>query len=556
MSALSEGRASSSRIGGFGLCLALAAGCSSTGSWGSTVPAERSHEVRESLFDVEHYALEIELDPAARRIAGRARIRVGPRSRPVKEIELDFVDLDVRSVEGERGEPLEFIHEDGLLTIQLARGLRLGDFTEFTVIYDGVPRRGLYFNDFENGAATQVFTQGECEESRGWFPCFDRPDDRATSEVAVIMPAKWTSVAAGERVERRELAKDRALERWRMSTPHPAYLTTLVAGDFSTQTAEWDGIPLVYLADPKLEPFMSARFAQTPKVLEFLSRLTGVRYPYAKYSQAAVANFQFGGMENISATTLTDTWLTDERGDRDNPAGGLIAHEAAHQWFGDLLTCRDWSHIWLNEGWATYANELYVESSMGREAFEVSMAATRDGYLNLDLGPARRPMVHDVYRDPMDLFVTGHAYPGGASRLHQLRFELGDETFFAGVRRYFTEHRGTAVTTEDFQHSMEAASGRDLSKFFRQWFYSKGYPEFAMSWDWDESAHKLVVLVEQIQSVADGTPEVFRTPAEIEIMPSRGESAEPKLERIAIDKRKSSFSFDAPLRPRWVVFDP
>ncbi len=336
-------------IWSLGILLAVA-GCNATALGPSAIPSERSHSAREADFDVENYALAIDLDPATQRIAGRATLRFATRGKKLSEISLDFVDLRVREVLGEQGEALEFSHDGGVLDIELPRVLRQGDLAQITVIYDGAPRRGLYFSDIENGVATQVFTQGECEDSRGWFPCFDYPNERATSEVAVSMPAAWTSVAAGERVERRELGNGRALERWRMGTPHPAYLTTLVAGEFVTQNGEWDGIPLVYLADAKLEAYMQARFAQTPKVLEFLSKLTGVRYPYPKYSQAVVANFQFGGMENISATTLTDTWLTDERGNRDGPAGGLIAHEAAHQWFGDLLTCADWSHIWLNEG--------------------------------------------------------------------------------------------------------------------------------------------------------------------------------------------------------------
>src|SRR5690349_8007539 len=537
------------------LGLALAAGCKASGSAGA-IPPERAHAVREAPYDVEHYALEIELDPAAQRIEGRARVRFCARDRALREIALDLVDLDVRSVAGEHGETLEFSHEDGVLTVQLSRPLRRGDFTEVTVAYGGTPRRGLWFVDFEGGAATQVFTQGECEDSRGWFPCFDFPSDRATSEIAVTMPSKWTAVAAGERVERRDLGGGRVMERWRMTTPHPAYLTTLVAGDFVVQSAEWDGIPLAYLADPTLAPYMAARFAPTPSVLAFLSKLTGVRYPYPKYSQAAVANFQFGGMENISATTLTDTWLTDERGERDNESDGLIAHEAAHQWFGDLLTCRDWSHIWLNESWATYARELYVEATQGAEAFEISMAGVRESYLAQDVGPTRRAMISDVYREPMDLFFSGHAYAGGASRLHQLRFELGDEAFLAGVKRYFADHRGTSVTTEDFQRSLEAASGRDLSKFFEQWFHSKGYPELALSWSWDEAEHELIVELEQVEDFADGTPQAFRMPAEHEIMPGRAESSEPKVVRVEIEKRKSTFKFPAAQKPRWVLLDP
>ncbi|HUR29665.1 MAG TPA: hypothetical protein VM509_15855, partial [Planctomycetota bacterium] len=252
------------RSGGmsWALGLVLVASCTSTRGSNGSFPPERAHAVRQAPYDVEHYALELDLDPVAQKIAGSARVRLAARERGLREIELDFVDLTVRSVEDERGEPLKFAHDDGVLAIQLARAVPPGEFVEVRVRYDGVPRRGLYFADIEDGVATQVFTQGECEDSRGWFPCFDFPSDRATSELSVTLPAKWTAVAAGERVERRELGGGRAFERWRMTTPHPAYLTTLVAGDFAVQHGEWDGIPLLYLADPKLEPFMDRRFAE------------------------------------------------------------------------------------------------------------------------------------------------------------------------------------------------------------------------------------------------------------------------------------------------------
>ncbi len=540
-----------SRAGLWVLALGLAAGCNATAT-----PAERSHSPRESAFDVEHYALAIELDPRAQSISGSARVRFSARANRLAEVALDFVDLAVRDVRGEVGEALDFTHEAGVLSVQLPRPLNAGDFGEFTVNYAGAPRRGLYFNDPMDGVATQVFTQGECEDSRGWFPCYDFPNDRATSEVVVTLPSNWTAVAAGELVERRELGDGRALERWRMQTPHPTYLTTLVAGEFVTKTSVWDGIPLSYLADPTLEAHMDARFESTPAVLEFFSHLTGVRYPYPKYSQAAVANFQFGGMENISATTLTDTWLTDARGERDQPAFGLLAHEAAHQWFGNLLTCADWSHIWLNEGWATYAEQLYVEAVSGTAAFEASMALVRESYLAADVGAARRPTIYDRYRDPMDLFVTGHAYPGGASRLHQLRFELGDDAFFAGVRRYFADYRDQSVTTADFQRSLEASSGKNLARFFEQWFSAEGYPEFNVSWTWDGAKGRVEVEVEQTQSASGKTPMVFRTPVEIEISMGATLQAQTLIERVEIDDRKEVFGFNAPTRPRWVLFDP
>ncbi len=184
------------------------------------------------------------------------------------------------------------------------------------------------------------------------------------------------------------------------------------------------------------------------------------------------------------------------------------------------------------------------------------MAGVRESYLSADVGAARRPMIFDRYRDPMDLFMSGHAYPGGASRLHQLRFELGDEVFFAGVRRYFADQRGKSVTTEDFQKSMEAASQRDLSKFFAQWFYAAGYPEFKMRWSWDGDGDKLNIEIEQTQAGGGGTPKAFRTPVEIEIAVAGGDSATARIERVVIDERNATFSFDAPARPSWVLFDP
>ena len=310
-------RGSALRQALFALALTLAGACSGPARGRDSIPPERLHEPRVREYDVEHYSLDIDLDPAARSLVGSAQIRLCALARPLPVVRLDLEDLGVSGVVDERGDALKFRRRKGVLEVVLPTPLQPGDFTQFSVRYAGVPRRGLYFADIENGVATQVFTQGECEDSRGWFPCYDFPDDRATSEVLVRMPAHWTSVAAGERVERRELPDGRALERWRMTTPHPAYLTTLVAGEFVTEHAEWDGIPLLYLADQRLAPHMRSRFASTPDVLAFLSKLTGVRYPYPKYSQAVVANFPFGGMENISATTLTDTWLTDEFGSRD-----------------------------------------------------------------------------------------------------------------------------------------------------------------------------------------------------------------------------------------------
>jgi aminopeptidase N len=531
----------------------LLGSCGAAGSAPAAGPLSkpRAHAPRTAPFDVEHYALELALEPATRSLSGRANVRLWARERALRTIELDLVGLEVSGVRDVEGGALDHRHADGLLSIELGRLLQPGDFVELSIDYGGSPGKGLWFTRERDGVPTQVFTQGECQDARWWFPCFDEPHERATSELRVDMPASWRSTAAGVLVERVERG-GRAIEHWRMADPHPTYLVTLVAGELVALEDTWEQVPLVHLAAPEHAHALAHGFAETAGTLEVFSRLTGRRYPYAKYSQACVENFPFGGMENISATTMTDTMLRDERGWRDYDPAGLVAHEAAHQWFGNLLTCADWSHIWLNEGFATYFTQLYFEATRGADAFEVGMRDTQDAYTGADVGLTRRPTVWNVYKDPMDLFFGGQTYPGGASRLHLLRFVLGDAAFFAGIREYVAGHADSAVTTADFQAAMQRASGTDLDDFFRQWFHERGYPEFEVRWRWDAGAGEVLVELLQVQAFADGTPAVFRLPAEIELGTPGGDVRH----RVAIDERSESFRLPAAERPTWVRFDP
>lgn len=516
-------------------------------------PATAAPEVRATRaepIDVEHYAIELTLDPDRERIEGRCTVRLWAVEDGLHSVKLDFEGLEVEEVLDRSRRRLEFTHRRGQLEIRLAQPLRRGDFAELAIRYGGRPAKGLWFAGHRAGRATQVYTQGQCEDSRWWFPCIDDPADRATSEVRVHMPAHWTSVAAGELVDRR-IVDGRRTDHWRMAFPHPPYLVTLVAGEFSESEGDWDGVPLLYLFEPGYEAWAEAAFAETGAALEFLSELTGVRYPYPKYSQACVENFPFGGMENISASTLTDRTLRDERGLRDGDSVGLVLHEVAHQWFGNLMTCRDWSHIWLNEGFATYVTLLYFEETRGRDDFRVRLRDAQEGYVASDQGEQRRPMVHDVYRDPIDLFFSGHAYAGGAVRLHLLRHVLGERAFRRGVQIYVADNTNRSVVTDDLQRAFEEASGKDLGPFFEQWFHSPGFPEFVVSTEYDGRERELLLTVEQIQDPGDGTPAVFAVPVDVELR--IGDAS--RIERVEITQRRQVFRFAAESRPRWVHFD-
>ncbi len=513
---------------------------------GLNVPELKEHIRQELPVVVEHYALELHLIPETRGIEGVCTIRMSPRADEVRHVTLDLEGLDVVSVQDSAGEFLAFEHRSGKLRITLDGPL--AGSSELKVTYGGEPSKGLWY--VGDGTPTHCFTQGEPEDAHWWFPCIDDPSSRATSELLVRMPVGWAAVAAGERLERVETGNV-ATERWRMSFPHPPYLTTLVAGELVQVEEMWKGKPLIYMAEPKYADQLRSTFAVTPDVLDFLEDLTGLAYPYAKYSQACVGNFPFGGMENISATTLTSRIFLGERGLRDGTPTGLIAHEAAHQWFGDLLTCADWSHIVLNEGFATYAALLYRERTEGIDSFRTHMRDTQESYAEGDIGDKRRPVVHGTYRDPIDLFFGGQVYPGGASRLHLLRFVLGDEAFFDGVQIYVRNNAGRSVTVDDLQVAMETASGRDLKTFFEQWYYSAGFPEFEVRWGWNEIDETLTVAVDQVQSARNKTPFVFELPVDLEVRTRTGVA----VHRVQIDERHEAFELACADKPEWVRFD-
>ncbi len=522
------------------------------GSAASAHEIEMSPSVRPRTapYDVENYVIAVDLDPAQRTIDATCTVRLWPLVPKLAHVDLDFVGMDVTSVRDRAGHDLHWQRVDGSLGVDLASPLAQGTFEELTVAYHGHPERGLWFTDERDGSPHEVFTQGECQDARAWFPCFDEPAERATSEVRVTMPRAWTSLAAGDRVARVENGQ-RATETWRMNFPHPAYLETLVAGDLLVETDVWDGIPLVYAADPRFKLSLRPAFAETGAILEYFSAVTGVRYPYAKYSQVCVDNFPFGGMENISATTMTDTMLPDERSLADLHTYGLVAHEAAHQWFGDYVTCHDWSQAWLNEGFATYFGALYTEKSRGLEEFRREMRGNRASYLARDKGKNQRPIVYGVAREPFELFFSGHVYQGGAVCLNYLRTVLGDDAFFRGVRKYLADHRNQSVVTDDLCIAMESASGSDLRWFFDQWLFRAGLPSVKSHWSPDPEKRTVELVLEQTQADV-GVPSVFRLPMDVEIK----SQASTRIERIVMDQRRQSFTFHCDIPLEWVRVDP
>jgi aminopeptidase N len=520
--------------------------------------AQPIHLARERTYDVLHYKLTISIDERKKTVSGEVAITLVPLRPALSEIVLDAAELYVGRVSLGR-ESLKYSTQQEKLHLFLKRPVHLDDTLTIAVRYSASPRKGLYFIQPDNGYPDrpwQVWSQGQAEDNHFWFPCYDYPNDFATSEMIVTVNDRFTAISNGKLLKATHNSKDRTKTyHWRESKPHVSYLISLVVGEYIELKDSWAGIPISYYVYPHQKEIAKYSFSKTPAMVKFFSEKIGLRYPWEKYAQTVVADFIYGGMENVSASTLTDFTIHDERAHLDVSSDGLVAHELAHQWWGDAVTCRDWSHAWLNEGFATYFTNAFQESDSGFHYAAYNLLSTQNNLVETDTGSARRPTVTNRFLDPSDIF-DNRIYGKGACILHMLRFVLGDELFWKGIKHYITKHAFGNVETHDFKTAMEEATGYNLYWFFRQWVYQAGYPEFRVTTQWDSVWKIVKMTVQQEQHLPEYTREdpsgdVFITPVEVEIWTD----GEPTVKRVTLSGRFDEFSFAQPTRPQCVVFD-
>jgi aminopeptidase N len=509
---------------------------------------------RDRAVDIKHIKLEVALDFDAKSIAGVATHRLAAILDGVDKLEFDAAELKIESVKV-GGEPAEFETADGKLKVTLKRALKAGEETDAAIAYSARPRRGLYFVGPDDGYPSkpvEAWTQGEDEDSRYWFPCYDYPNDRTTCEVIATVPQNFIAISNGALVaSSADPARSTRTFHWRHDVPLSSYLITLAAGDFVTVEDRAGSVPIQYYVHRGREDDARRAFGNTPKMIQFFERIIGVPYPYAKYAQVAVTDFIFGGMENSSATTQTADTLHDARAHLDFKSDPLVAHELAHQWWGDLITCRDWAHAWLNEGFATYFEALWCEENEGADEFAWNLRQDRENYLAEDSHHYRRPIVCNRYRAPIELFDR-HLYEKGSLVLHMLRREVGDALFFKSLNLYCTRHRGQNVITKDLERAFEDATGRNLEFFFDQWVYKEGHPEIEVSSSYDDKQKLASVTVKQTHKTSDATP-LFRFTATITLMDGDGRETR---HRVEVREREQVFNFPADKAPKAVRFDP
>ncbi len=454
-----------------------------------------------------HLSLQLRPDLEAKRIDATATLTVEAIVDDVASIVLDAVDLDIGGVSAD-GAELAYRSRARTLDITFRTPLRAGERTTFTIDYATIaPRRGGYYTGPDRGDAqkpVQLWTQSQASDARYWVPCQDEPDVKMTTTTTIVARKPLFALGNGALVERRDDGETTTFV-YDQTVPHAAYLLTLVVGNFDEVEQHGADVPVFYYVAEGRTGDGERSFGETPAMVRVLSEFAGTPYPFARYSQIAVTDFVMGGMENTSATTQMDDTLHDARAHLDYTSEWLVAHELAHQWFGDLLTTRDWSHAWLNEGFATYCEAVWREAKYGWDEYLYYCFEALIGYLEEDAEKYRRAIVANVYHDPSELFDR-HLYEKGGAVLHMVRGALGHAGFRTSIARYVRDNAGRSVETIDLVRAIEGATGRNLRETFDRWVFAPGHPTLTIGYHYDASERAAVVTIEQTQPIDEDRP--------------------------------------------------
>jgi aminopeptidase N len=502
-------------------------------------------------IDILHLALEVTPDFGTRTVTVKTVLRFQPIAIPLRELTLDAVDLDFSSVTATQ--PIQAHQVTGQkLIVTFAADLPAGKEVSLTTIHKAEPSKGLYFRTPEMGykkGETHLFTQGEAIEARHWYPCFDAPNEKFTSEITCRVPEAMTVISNGRLMsETRESGSGLKAVQWLQDKPHVNYLISLVAGNFKKIEDRYGDIEMAFYTLPSAISEAANSFRNTRDVMGFFEREIGVPYPWHKYDQICVNDFVAGGMENTSATTLTDNTLFTEASETLRSSDGLVAHELAHQWFGDLVTCKDWSHLWLNEGFATFYAHLYDGFHNGRDSMLYGLYRDARGILGRTNDTV--PIVTRTFESPDSQF-SFRAYQKGSWVLHMLRSQLGESLYRNCVRTYLEQHAYGNVETADLNSVIESLSGRSFDQFFDQWVYHAHHPELEVTYAWDEKAGLAKVSVTQTQKTSNEVL-LFNLPLKVRFKLASG-----NVDReIRVSAQSEDFHFPLPSAPVGMRFDP
>lgn len=500
----------------------------------------QDYKQRLHTIDIKHYNLSLAVNDSTDIIDANMQINLKFR-RIVNEFQLDLINKDTVSGKGmtidsiyQNNVPVDFIHENNKITIKPKHPF-LGIAYTYSIKYSGEPKDGLIISANKHGDRT-FFGDNWPDRAHHWIPCIDHPSDKATIEYHITAPNHYQVIANGHPAEKTNINDYQDQYHWETSVPLPTKVMVIGIARFAVQeVGTIYNIPVSTWVYPQTKEQGFTDFAIAKNILDFFIEKIG-DYPYAKLANVQ-STTRYGGMENAGNIFYFENSVTGER-QNDN----MIAHEIAHQWFGNSATEIDWPHVWLSEGFATYLTDIYVESTQGTEAFKEKMIGQRTEVLNF-YKEYKRPVVDAGVKDYIQL-LNPNTYQKGAWILHMLRKQVGDEAFFKGIRKYYEMYQFSNASTNDFKRVMAAISGQDLDAFFDQWLYKKGQPIIEINW----IAHnnKVRIIVDQVQDTLfeflmdleliyeDGTSEIKTVDVQFKSAPFVVETSQ-EVKKINID---------------------
>lgn len=500
-------------------------------------------------YDAIHYRIELSVDPEKKSLQGQNTISLAPLRENLKIVKLDAQSLIATDVSDSEGKPLKFRQTDDNIFVDLGKEYNSMDEISFTIKYylsEAVP--GLKFIDEEGDRPLMVSSSCFPNKARQWIPCYDYPNDKATQDMIITAASKFKVLSNGRLMEKTDNADGSSTWHWKQELPHPTYLINLSIADYLVVKDSLGDLPINYWVYHSMADRVERVFGKTPYMMEFFNKTYNYNYPWEKYDQV-VSPYLTGGAEATSASIIGERVVTDEFSEQDYPREYVVAHELAHQWWGDLITCRSWEHTWLNESFGTYSDHLYTEFDLGELEGDYDLHFKKTVYLDEFHNRFQRPIIYFDYEQPGDNF-NRHTYQKGACTLHLLRYILGDETFFRTISEFLHRHEFQSVSSYDFMKCVKDVSGLNMDWFFEQYFFRPGHPVFNVSKAWDDDEKELRITIVQEQDKWENVP-IYTIPVRIGLFTGNGK----EVKEYWLENKTETIKIKLDSEPDMVRFD-
>ena len=518
------------------------------------------------INDLVHTKLDVKPNFESSSLEGKAWITLTPHFNPTDSLTLDAKGMEFKTIallqQNNSQKNLSYEYNRKTLLIKLPRSYKKGEKYTIYIHYisrpdeyekeiGGDPMLGIKGMFFINPKGenkkkpTQIWTQGETESNSVWFPTIDQTQQKTTQETYITIPSTYVSLSNGKLVSQKSNADGTRTDYWKMELPHSPYLFFIGVGDYAVVKDSWKGKEVSYYVEKEYESVAKRIFGNTPEMMTFFSKITGVEYPWVKYSQITGRDYVSGAMENTTATLHQESAQQDARELTDaNRWEGTIAHELFHQWFGDYVTAESWSNLTLNESFADYSQTLWDEYKYGKDAGDFENFNGMRSYLMGD--NSKKDLVRFYYADREDMF-DAVSYSKGGRILHMLRNLVGDSAFFKGLNLYLTTNKFKSAEAHHLRLALEEVSGMDLSWFFNQWYFGNGHPKLDIQYKYNDTLNEAMVIVKQTQN----TGKLFRLPTTIDIY----EGSNKKRNSVIIENLVDTFRFTYTNKPDLINFD-